>query len=102
MGDYGILDSQAALRWVRRNIEAFGGDPDNVTLGGQSAGAIDTAANLMSPAAAGLFQRAITQSSPIPNAFFASAATALTRGNAFAAAAGCPGSAHRPQPACAS
>ncbi len=88
-GNYGILDSQAALRWVQRNIEAFGGDRNNVTLGGQSAGAIDTAANLISPAAAGLFHRAITQSSPIPNAYFASAPTALTNGNNFAAAAGC-------------
>jgi para-nitrobenzyl esterase len=91
-GNYGILDTQAALRWVQRNIEAFGGDPDNVTLGGQSAGAIDTTANLISPAAAGLFHRAITQSSPIANLWFTSAATALSRGNAFAAAAGCPGS----------
>jgi para-nitrobenzyl esterase len=91
-GNYGILDTQAALRWVRRNIDAFGGDPDNVTLGGQSAGAIDTTANLISPAAAGLFHRAITQSSPIANLWFTSAATALGRGNAFAAAAGCPGS----------
>jgi para-nitrobenzyl esterase len=91
-GNYGILDTQAALRWVRRNNDAFGGDPDNVTLGGQSAGAIDTTANLISPAAAGLFHRAITQSSPIANLWFTSAATALGRGNAFAAAAGCPGS----------
>jgi para-nitrobenzyl esterase len=92
-GNYGILDQQAALRWVRANIAAFGGDPGNVTLGGQSAGAIDTAANMMSPAAAGLFQRAILQSSPIPNAYFISAAAALTNGNNFAAAAGCSNSA---------
>jgi para-nitrobenzyl esterase len=92
-GNYGILDSQAALRWVQANIANFGGDPNNVTLGGQSAGAIDTAANLISPAAAGLFQRAITQSAPIGNVYFASAATALTKGDNFATAAGCSSSA---------
>ena len=87
--NYGILDQQAALRWVRANVAAFGGDPSNVTLGGQSAGAINTAANLISPAAVGLFQRAIFQSSPIPNQYFLPGAAALTLGNNFAAAAGC-------------
>jgi para-nitrobenzyl esterase len=87
--NYGILDQQAALRWVRANVAAFGGDPSNVTFGGQSAGAIDTAANVMSPAAAGLFQRAIFQSSPIPNQYFLTEAAAVTLGNNFAAAAGC-------------
>lgn len=61
-GDYGIMDQQSALRWVRRNIAAFGGDPHNVTLGGQSAGAVDTEANVISPLSAGLFQRAIAES----------------------------------------
>ena len=88
-GNYGVLDQQAALRWVKANIAAFGGDPTRVTLGGQSAGAIDTAANQVSPLAAGLFNRAIYQSLPIPNRNFTPAATALTRGNNFAAAAGC-------------
>ena len=88
-GNYGILDQQAALRWVRANVAAFGGDPNNVTLGGQSAGAINTAANVISPAAAGLFQRAIFQSSPIPNQYFLAEAAAVTLGNNFAAAAGC-------------
>src|SRR5438045_6204840 len=64
--NYGILDQQAALRWVRANVAAFGGDPSNVTLGGQSAGAINTAANLISPAAVGLFERAIFPSQPTP------------------------------------
>lgn len=61
-GNYGLLDQQAALRWVRRNATAFGGDPGNVTLFGESAGAENTCANLVSPAARGLFHRAIPQS----------------------------------------
>jgi len=63
-GNYGVLDQLAVLRWVQRNIAAFGGDPSNVTLGGQSAGASDTTSALLSPLATGLFHRAILQSSP--------------------------------------
>jgi len=61
-GNLGIADQQAALRWVQRNIGAFGGDPANVTLFGESAGAISICAHLASPASAGLFRRAIIQS----------------------------------------
>ena len=61
-GNYGLMDMQEGLRWVQRNIAAFGGDPNNVTLGGQSAGAGATAANVLSPGAKGLFHRAIFQS----------------------------------------
>lgn len=63
-GNYGVQDSQAALRWVKENISAFGGDPTNVTLGGESAGAMITCLNTVSPAAKGLFKRAIVQSGP--------------------------------------
>jgi para-nitrobenzyl esterase len=61
-GDYGFMDQQAALRWVKRNIAKFGGDPGNVTIFGQSAGGHSVHAQLASPLAAGLFQRAIAQS----------------------------------------
>jgi len=61
-GTYGLGDQQAALRWVRANAGAFGGDPHNVTIFGESAGALSTCAQLASPTAAGLFQRAIVES----------------------------------------
>ncbi len=61
-GNFGLEDQQAALRWVRRNASAFGGDPRNVTVFGESAGGISTCAQLFSPGAAGLFSKAIVQS----------------------------------------
>lgn len=61
-GNNGLLDIVEALRWVRANIAAFGGDPGQVTIGGQSAGAKNVCALLAMPAARGLFQRAVVQS----------------------------------------
>ncbi len=61
-GNYGILDQIEALRWVRQNIAAFGGDPSHVTVMGQSSGAFDVCLMMASPLARGLFQRAIMES----------------------------------------
>ena len=62
LGSYGTMDQIAALKWVRRNIAAFGGDPDNVTIFGESAGGWDTLTLMTTPAARGLFAKATVQS----------------------------------------
>ncbi|MBV9002249.1 MAG: carboxylesterase family protein [Solirubrobacterales bacterium] len=88
-GNYGLMDQIAALRWVKRNIAQFGGDPHNVTIAGQSAGGVSVLDLLVSHRSHGLFQRAIVQSG----------AFALTQrpladveaaGETFATQAGCP------------
>ena len=61
-GNYGMMDAIAALQWVKKNISAFGGDPGNVTIAGESAGAIMVGALLGSPQAKGLYHRAIAES----------------------------------------
>lgn len=63
-GNYGLLDQVRALEWVRDNIEGFGGDPDNVTIFGQSAGGMSVCALLVSPLTEGLFHRAMDMSGP--------------------------------------
>jgi para-nitrobenzyl esterase len=64
-GNYALLDQIAAINWVRENIAAFGGDPDTITIFGESAGAEDVGILLVSPLSKGLFHRAIAQSGPL-------------------------------------
>jgi para-nitrobenzyl esterase len=87
-GNYGLLDQQAALRWVRDNIARFGGNPDNVTIAGTSAGGQSVGLQLVSPDSAGLFHRAIIQSA-YPTSRWTSDAEAKAQGDAFATALGC-------------
>jgi para-nitrobenzyl esterase len=87
-GNYGLQDQQAALRWVQRNIEKFGGDSENVTIFGESAGAVSVHAHMVSPQSAGLFHRAIAQSGSYTLTQPA-LATAQAQGTAYATAVGC-------------
>lgn len=68
-GNYGLLDQLQALRWVRHNIEQFGGDPNRITVMGQSAGAVDVCLLMASPLASGLFRGAIMESGDCQSAY---------------------------------
>ena len=87
-GNFGIADQQMALQWVRRNIAGFGGDAANVTLWGESSGAYSVCTHLASPTAAGLFDKAITQSGPCANDLL-TPAEAQERSQRAAADLGC-------------
>ena len=87
-GDYGLMDQQAALRWVQQNIRAFGGNRANVTIFGESAGGQSVLVQLISPAARGLFAKAIAESGGYAQ-YPVTLANAEAQGQAFATKAGC-------------
>lgn len=64
VGNYGLMDQLAVLRWVKAHVSSFGGDPENVTIFGESAGGMSVACLLATPSAQGLFRRAVIQSGP--------------------------------------
>jgi para-nitrobenzyl esterase len=91
VGNQGLLDQQQALRWVRDNIEAFGGDPDNVTIFGQSAGSGSVCMHLVSPGSRGLFHRAVSQSGGCTTGRATDRAAVDEQHVAFASERGCEG-----------
>lgn len=88
-GNFGMLDQQAALRWVRSNIGRFGGDPARVTIAGESAGGRSVCTQLASPTSKGLFRAAIVQSGAYGDCAARTHESAVAQGRAFMARLGC-------------
>lgn len=88
-GNYGLMDQQLAMKWVRDNIRHFGGDPDKVTISGESAGGLSTLSNLASPTAKGLFRGAIVESGAYMLFTVQSLAAQEAAGAKFVTAVGC-------------
>ena len=100
-GNYGLMDVQAALRWVRANAAAFGGDPGNITAFGESAGGMILCDLLTSPLSKGLFDKVILQSGPCAASINSvPLAQALDIGAQYARDLNCPAAPREP-PACA-
>lgn len=90
-GNYGLMDQQLAFKWVRDNIEHFGGNPNRVTIGGESVGGLSTSSNLASPTAKGLFHAGIIESGAYMLFSVQPVAAQEALGVAFATAVGCTG-----------
>eukprot|EP01059_Diplonema_ambulator_P028141 TRINITY_DN46869_c0_g1_i1.p1 TRINITY_DN46869_c0_g1~~TRINITY_DN46869_c0_g1_i1.p1 ORF type:complete len:543 (+),score=188.36 TRINITY_DN46869_c0_g1_i1:45-1673(+) len=90
-GNYGLLDQQFAMKWVQTNIHSFGGNPANVVLFGESAGAISVTAHMAIPSSRGLFRAAIAESSvPVSDISFAPYKNSTAFGEVYADKVGCP------------